>query len=129
MAAKMKIFQTVQMHLASINYRPNERPFNNGILKQCLKSVLYISCQFVYLFNIADTPKEFMDSIFTTAVGVLVNVSFLSTALKMKTIFIFIDEVESTIETSKFCSYVPMNFFIYNFIHFKCSDINKKNDF
>lgn len=108
----MKIFQTVQKHLASIGYRRNERSFNNDISVQLLKSILYIMCQWVYLLHIANTPKEYMDSIFMSAVGILVNISFLSTVLKMKTIFIFIDAAENAINTSEMVSYILSSLFL-----------------
>lgn len=102
MAARMKIFQTVQKHLAAIGYRPNQRPFNGDILRQCVKCVLFTTAQFVYLFYFAKTPAEFINSIFVAAIGVLVFLSFLSTNWKMDIIFIFIEETEEVINGSKF---------------------------
>lgn len=102
MAARMKIFQTVQKQLASIGYRPNARPFNSDIVRQCLKYSLLTTGQVVYLFNFANTPTEFINSVFVTAIGILVLSSFISTAWKMKTIFIFIEETEEVINGSEF---------------------------
>lgn len=100
----MKIFQTVQKHLASIGYRANQNPFNLQQLTIIFMGILAIFSQCVYLFFIANTTKEFLDSILMTTIGILVFISNLSTVHKTATIFIFIDSVEKGIHGSMLLS-------------------------
>lgn len=97
----MKIFNTVQKHLASIGYRANQNPFNTQQLSIILMGIFATISQCIYLFFIAKTLKEFMDSILMTAANFLVFISNLSTIHKMATIFIFIDSIEKAINESK----------------------------
>lgn len=106
---KMKIFQIVQNDLASIGYRANESPLNNDILSYGFKNISFTICGLVYLCRIAETPEEFMDSIFVITVGILVFISFVSTVQKMATIFIFIDETEKFINGSEFDAHLTIS--------------------
>ena len=98
----MKIFKTVQKHLASLGYIKNQSSLNIRQLSICFLSIVAIISLSLYLFCFANTQKEFMDSIFMTVSGVLVFISNLSTANKLTTIFIFIDRTEQVINESKF---------------------------
>lgn len=98
---KMKIFQNVQKNLAFIGYSENQRPFKNRQLIFAFLSAWSIMAQFIYLFCIADTQKEFMEALFMTVASILIYISFLSTVLEMKTIFLLIDVVEKLINKSE----------------------------
>lgn len=98
----MKIFQTLRKHLAAIAYRPNQSPFNSDISHQCVKSILFIFGQCMYLFRLTNSATEFIYSIFVTATGLLILSSFLSTTCKMEIIFVFIEETEGVINESEF---------------------------
>lgn len=98
----MKIFETVQKHLASIGYAVHQSPFNIQQLRIICMGIMTIFMQCVYLFCIANTTKEFMDSILMTTAGILVFISNLSTAHKTATIFIFIERISKVVNESKF---------------------------
>lgn len=98
----MKILQLIQMHLALNGYKnPNLRPCNGQQKWFFVEMFLSITSLYVYLLFVADSLKEYMDSILVTAVGTLVVISRISTILKMKTIFVFIDEVEKLLNASE----------------------------
>lgn len=83
-------------------YIKHKRPFNEQQLRYMFKSIVAIIFQFVYLLRVAETSKEYMNSIFMTTVGTLVFVSHISTTIKMDKIFIFIDTLEKIINQSEF---------------------------
>ena len=86
----MKPFQTVKSKLSALGYCANKRPFNRIQLIFLLKSVLANISFGVYLFYVADAPKEFLDSIFMFTVGILILISDISTISKTTIIFEFI---------------------------------------
>lgn len=99
---RMKIFQTVQRDMALIGYKADEQPFNIKQIEHGFKSIFCGTLELVYLIFVAETPKEYLVSIFMTSVGFLVFISFLNTVQKMPKIFYLIDEVEAIINESKF---------------------------
>lgn len=98
----MKIFQTVQMHLALMGYGANRPIININTIGEILQRTLAIICQFVYLIRHANSPKDIIDNLFMTAVAILAIISFTSTLLKKTTIFNFIDDVEKIVNESEF---------------------------
>lgn len=99
----MKIFQTTQMHLALNGYNnANPRPFNKQQKWIFVEMFLSTTSFYAYLLCVADSAKEYMDSILLTAMGTIIAISRISTIFKTKTIFIFIDEFEEVLNASKF---------------------------
>lgn len=70
----MKILETVQKHLASIGFRPNEKPFNINQLKFIFMGLVGISSISIYLFCIANTQKECMDAFFMMMIGITCHI-------------------------------------------------------
>lgn len=97
----MKLFQTVRKNLTIIGIAEDAQSFNKRLK---LISVLGASALFsvyVHLFYVAKTPKEYMNSMFIAMVGSLHVISAISIALKKKTIYSFMNEVEIVIQSSK----------------------------
>lgn len=97
----MKMFQNVKENLASIDFSAGGHWYDFQILFHIVKCTVALGLQFAYLFCVAVTPEEIMISIFTTAVGVLVFVSYLSIIPEMAEIFYVIDKIERTVNKSK----------------------------
>ena len=98
---KIKIFQTVRQNLESINFGIDKHWFDLELLISIFKSFLALSLQFIYLFFVADTPEELMNSIFMTVAGTLVFMSFLSIVSKMADIFYLMDRLEKVVNKSE----------------------------
>lgn len=99
----MKTFQTVQKCLALEGYSANGSAFNRLQLWVGFKCTLALFAQCAYLFlRLPKTPKEYMDSIFMTTVGILVFISFVSTVFKTAKIFELINKIEMAINESEF---------------------------
>lgn len=98
----MKTFQTMQRNLALIGFERNLRPFNERhkwcVIVGSTSNVILIT----YLLNVANSPKEYMDSIFVVCVAILMIISQISLILKTEIIFILIDEIEEIIGASEF---------------------------
>lgn len=102
----MRVFQRVQIDLASLGHRPNQNPFNKRQIWIFFKVFLYLFLLCAYLFREPKTPKEYMNSIFITTAAFLVTTARLSTLFINDIIFDYIDRIEKTIDGSKFNFYV-----------------------
>lgn len=98
----MKIFQTIKMHLAlSGCNKKNLSTFGTQQKWIFVEIFLSMTSLYVHLLCVAESPKEYMNSILLIAVGTLIIISRISTTLKMKTMFIFIEEVEEVLKSSE----------------------------
>lgn len=101
----MKAFQQVRMNLASLGFRPNQSPFNKTQLWTYVKVFLSLLLLCLYLVREANTPKEYMDSIFMTAATFFILIGRVSTLLQNATIFDLIDSIEKVITGSELNSF------------------------
>ena len=97
----MKFFETAQSKLAEIGYHADKRAFNNEQLAFLLKGVLANIVFGVYFFHVANTPKEFLDSVFMFSVGILVYISSISTISETATIFTLVKSSEMIVNESE----------------------------
>lgn len=96
----MNILQSVQKDLASMGYKADQSRFNNDILAESLKYVLFIACECVYLYRFDGATKDLAFSVIMTTIGIAIFISFISTVLKMEVIFMFINGTEKSINDS-----------------------------
>lgn len=101
MESKLEIFQTVKQNLASIGFSANQSAFDKEQLLRGFEGFLGLSSLFIYLIHVANTPTEYMESIYMTIAGVGVLVSYLSMNINYTIIIDFIDEVEGVIDGSE----------------------------
>lgn len=97
----MALYQNVQKNLAFMGYSPNERPFNRKHMEIILAMAMCSSSEFIYLMQVANTPKEYMIAIFFVSTSILILIAFLSTAHKLKIFFVLIDKVQIAVNGSK----------------------------
>lgn len=97
----MKVFQTIRMHLAVLGFQENLQPFNGRQIFCCVQHAVGVISFYVHLFHVASTTEEYMDSIFMTAIASFMIISHISVVLKMKTIFLFFNEVEEVMNSSE----------------------------
>lgn len=98
---EMKFFQTIRTRLALFGFQEDLEPFNKRqkwIYVPCLS---FHICNAVQLFHVASTTKEVMDAIFVNGVGTLITVSHTCSIVKMKTIFVLMNEIQEGINSSK----------------------------
>lgn len=98
---KMKIFQRVQVNLASLGYRRNQSPFNTTQLWISIRFFLNLALLFAYLVCEANTPKEYVDTIFMTTGVFVINIARVSTLFKNAAIFDLIDKLEKILNGSE----------------------------
>lgn len=115
----MKILQTTQMHLALYGYEANSSPFSKRRKLIYIEIFVSQTAYMAHLLLVANTPKEYMNSIFMVGIAFLCTVSRINTMFKTKTIFIFIDEVEEILNSSKLQLLFVNSFFVY-FDHSMC---------
>lgn len=90
------------MHLALLGYGADLDPFNKRQKWIFVLVLLAMVPLYMYLLYVAESPGEYIHSIFVIAVRSLILISHISTIFKMETIFIFIDECEGTLNASEF---------------------------
>lgn len=99
---KLKIFESVKRHLASIDLDEDKPRFHRQQVLHVVKSFLALTLQYLYLVFDANTARDYMNSIFMTVVGVAVATSYWSAIFQMTTIYDFIDRYEKIITGSEF---------------------------
>lgn len=99
----MKILQTTQKNMEFGGLIRDQSAFNNTQLRTFFISAVFLTLQIVYPLHVANTPRQYLDSIFMTAAGYLIFISFMSIALKTTEVFNFIDDLEQRINDSKRC--------------------------
>lgn len=95
-----KVFQTIQSKLALIGFEKNLRPFNRRQKRTFIVSAIFLSTLFINLLYVANSPKEYMDSILLCGGVSLATISQLGVILKTETMFILINEFEEVINES-----------------------------
>lgn len=102
MKTGMKIAQTVKRHLASMGYKVDQRPFHTEQLRLLFERLLTLILQLVHAIHVANTPRQYMETIFMIMVGTSLYISLVSTIVEMPTIFILIDDMEEVINASEY---------------------------
>lgn len=97
----MKLLETVKLKLDKLGYNANKRSFNPEQLIFLLKKASVNILVGIYLFHVAGTPKEFLESIFMFTVGILALIANVCTIHKTAIIFTFIGYGEEIINESK----------------------------
>lgn len=97
----MKIFQTIQKNMRHSGFIRDQNAFNKTQTLVIFKSIVFLTLQFVYLLRVANTPRQYMDSIFMSTVGFLIVISHADIAIKTAKIFDLIDAFEQTINESE----------------------------
>lgn len=93
----MEIFETVKNNLASIGFVANQHPLHAKQLVNVARGFLALILQCLYLAFEANTDKEYMDSIFMTAVGIMIYSAHMSSIFKTASLFIFLDDLEHVV--------------------------------
>lgn len=96
----IKIFQTAKKQLELSEIYAYKPIFCKQQIFEVVQSIVTISSQCVYLFCVASTTREYMNSIYMTMVGILVFICYLSAIFKKEITFFFIDDLEATINES-----------------------------
>lgn len=102
MQPKMRIAQTVKRHLASLGYRVDLRPFHKQQVWLLVERMVNVILQVIYVLYVAKTSREYMETYFMIAVGILMYITLVSTIMEMPNIFILIDDMEQVIHESKY---------------------------
>lgn len=99
----IKLFESIQSNMINLGFIPNQKnPFNLQHLRGFIIGLLAIILHFVFFVHVANTIKQYMDSIFMTTVGIAILVSFVSSVLKTKEIFDLINGLEEVINKSEY---------------------------
>lgn len=104
---KMKLFQIVRKQLTFLGFVPNQQKTSNKKFSKhhtigLFLAAFCISQMAVYLFYVAKSTNEYMNSFFTLMVTVSVLLSQTSLVYKNDKIFNIIDTLEKMLNESEF---------------------------
>lgn len=99
---RLKVFETVKTNLESVGFIREKGRFHTEQWLHTAQGFLANILLCLYLLFDADTVKEYMDSIFMSACGILVYVAYLNMVLNTEIFFNNIDEIENLANESKF---------------------------
>lgn len=98
---KLKIFQSVQIRLASLGHRPKQSPFNKIQLRIFVKETLFLFSLCAYIVDGPHTTNEYMLSIYLTVTIFFNNIARVSSLFISALIFDFIDRMEKILNGSE----------------------------
>lgn len=101
----MKIFQTVLSNYAilGINREQSKQPIlsNRKVLMGILIGGLTITSILVYIFDVANSSREYIECVTTLFAVIIIAIYFLAVAFKMSELFENIDCMENAFEMSE----------------------------
>lgn len=110
----MKLHRTSQKHFELAGLEKNRSALNGTTQRMFFLSILSIISLIVYAFHVANTARQYMESIFITATGILIFISNISTILKAAKIFDIIDGTERLVNESEcllsVIEYIPFGY-------------------
>lgn len=102
----MKLFNSIQNDLARFGFNRNHDnnryyPFNNQHFKITLTFNLGIISILLFGIEVADSPKEYMDSFFVEIMTVSLFMSYTSMIIQTSKLFAFFDNCERFVNECK----------------------------
>lgn len=98
---KMKIFQTTKKNLRNIDFDANTKPFDKVQLFHFAQAFGANISPFLYLFCVASTVQEYMESVFLTTVCTLIFIAHRCMTFKTSIIFEFMDYFQAIVDESE----------------------------
>lgn len=90
----MKIFKAIERNMESGGFIRNQRAFNPTQLDHIAKAILCDISLIIYLVHESDTPRQYMESVLMTTVGIGVTTSYMSVVFNYDAVFELIDGIE-----------------------------------
>lgn len=97
----MKIFQTFEKNIKAGGFARDEGAFSSVQMQTIFKVIVSLILQSVYLLRVANTPRQYLDSIFMTIAGFLIAISYINFVFKTTELLNYIDDLEQTINESE----------------------------
>lgn len=97
----MKIFQVVQKNFQWMGIRRDRISFGQFEWMRILLYVLSFTSPFIYTVHIAETSKQFMESILMVASEVIIFTIYLCFSYNSQTVYKMIDDLEQGINKSE----------------------------
>lgn len=103
---KMKVHEAVRQYYAILGISPSHQsnqkyPFSNGVLFGFSSIGSLITSQFLYMFYVASSFMEYMDSMCAIGATAVVFVCFATIVSRKNVLFKSIDGIEKLIDTSE----------------------------
>lgn len=102
----MERFQTIRREIAFLGFIPDHHDYSHyPFTKQHLRTHLICSLDFIsvcmFAVHIADSSKEYMDSLYIMTATIAISVSYTTVTFKMAKLFAIFEVFERTIAERK----------------------------
>lgn len=102
----MELFQTIRRKIALLGFVPNHYDYPYyPFTRKHLRTHLIFSCDFIsfciFAIHVADSPKEYMDSLYIITAATALLISYLTITIKMAKLFDFFTNIEEGIHERK----------------------------
>lgn len=94
----------IRENASEIGFGQNQRSFNTIQLNHFLSYIFCISMSIIYIIQVADTPKEYLDAIYIAASTALVFIAYLCSIFQVAKAYIIWDLLQKIIDQNKFCA-------------------------
>lgn len=98
----MKTLQLMRYLFALMGFSSSKSLWNREFLIGYTTAALTIPSFLMFLFRVADSTQEFIDSIYITAVAIAISVAFLNTVYKRSKLIVLFDEIEENVNNSEY---------------------------
>lgn len=97
----MKLFQEIRTYFEQNGFNPHRKGYNQCHVNGFLISSTAIVLSLVFLKNLAETVKEFTDSLYVVTAIVSMILCYANTIFKTTEIFAYFDQFDENVTTSK----------------------------
>lgn len=98
----MEVLKTLKWSLQLLGYSSaNRRAYSTRQIQIIFASILVLSLQCAYVFHVANTDQEYLESIFLLSMSIVIFICFVSTIGETAAIFQLIDTAENVFIESK----------------------------
>lgn len=97
----MQIFETIQKNLNAIGFSANHSLINNHHVRGALAFSSLILLLVAYIFRVANSPEEYMNSMFMIESAIGISTSYFTSIFKKTELHDFIDNIQAIANRSK----------------------------
>lgn len=135
----MKLFQATQIYFERIGYSPHHERYNRHHVTGFFVSFTGLFLNFMFLIHVAETVKEFTDSLYVVSAIVSTVLCFANTMHKTSELFAYFNQFEENVTTSRsmfvnsmngrifFISFITGTDFIFQDLCVEISHRNRPN--
>lgn len=97
----MRVLQAVQKSFDRMGFSPKQERFNHLALGILVTNITGTSLQWIFLFRVANSSQEYMESVYFVTATTCIDLSFAHTIFITKKLFSLIDTIDELFNERK----------------------------